>query len=81
MHHTTPRAGSDGGALSDPNSVAFQAIEKLRVRSAVRGKIVSVYRQCLFALKVGAGVVKVAFTFPRSRAGAFTSVATLSTTD
>jgi len=61
--------------------VAFQAIEKLRVRSAVRGKIVSVYRQCLFALKVGAGVVKVAFKFPRARAGAFTSVANLSTTD
>ena len=33
------------------SSLSFQAVEKLRVRSAVRGRLVSIYRQCLYALK------------------------------
>eukprot|EP00596_Hydrurales_sp_CCMP1899_P000321 CAMPEP_0119053596 /NCGR_PEP_ID=MMETSP1177-20130426/74528_1 /TAXON_ID=2985 /ORGANISM="Ochromonas sp, Strain CCMP1899" /LENGTH=930 /DNA_ID=CAMNT_0007033587 /DNA_START=184 /DNA_END=2973 /DNA_ORIENTATION=- len=32
-------------------SIAFQALEKLRIRSKIRGQIVAIYRQCLFALK------------------------------
>ena len=33
------------------STLSFQAVEKLRVRSAVRGRLVSIYRQCLYALK------------------------------
>jgi hypothetical protein len=39
--------------LESRSSAAYQAIEKLRVRSAVRGRIVAIYRECLFALKDG----------------------------
>jgi hypothetical protein len=40
-----------GDASYDPTSVAFQAIEKLRTRSAVRGRIVAIYRECMFLLR------------------------------
>ena len=48
------RSGSrsrSGSPLEDTQSAAFQAEQKLRLRSMIRGKIVGIYRKCLFAMR------------------------------
>jgi hypothetical protein len=37
--------------FEDTQSVALQAEQKLRLRSMIRGKIVGIYRKCLFAMR------------------------------
>jgi hypothetical protein len=37
--------------FGDTHSVALQAEQKLRLRSMIRGKIVGIYRKCLFAMR------------------------------
>ena len=56
-YQESPLHQGQGLATASPSpdhsqlSLSFQAVEKLRVRSTVRGRLVSIYRQCLFALK------------------------------
>lgn len=42
---------ASGSPFEDGQSVALQAEQKLRLRSMIRGKIVGIYRKCLFAMR------------------------------
>ena len=48
--HSPSREGV--GELPLPLPLPLPAVEKLRVRSAVRGRLVGIYRHCLLALQV-----------------------------